>query len=814
MNIFTKLLLLLAMVATVPLAVTTIVLLVQSAELEQELVSASAEAGEQSAQTSADALTAQAKNARRTIVNEKASQLKAYFDDIRRAVQLEASIVRQCLFVDPPPISAPPAYPAEDLARWIHPYRKPVDRATTGRDTRYAMEIPAGEEGWTENPDYDHVFATRTHAKAPYGGYYVARGVDADSASMKALIRRLRGLGYFFVHNQRRLPWCISTYMGHRDGLILGYPGRSNYPDSYDPRKRTWYRDASKAGHLVWTDLYLDRDGETLVYTCAAPIYDDSGELISVAAIDVKLSQIVANIMDLGEVQASDALLAEGLSDDSRIIVSGKYGEGGGRAWNLKVKLEKVSEFQGGEYTGLFATIRRELESGSGAGLVLTDDSIFAYAPIEIYEGDVQKTGAEFTSEETGRTRTWYYLVKTDIRAIIEPVEKIRAAHKKSSDSVAWTIHRKTRSMAWGIAVISGLVVLAALVAALFVTRLATRPLEQMSDVARAVGEGNLDLTVQVRSKDEIGDLGNAINEMIKGLRERDFIKDTFKHFVSAAVVDQILRDPDKLKLGGEKRTLTVFFSDLAGFTPIAEKLDPQVLVTLINEYLGAMTDAILDEGGTLDKYVGDAIVAFWGAPLDDHEHALRACRAALANREGLKLLWPGWKERGLPLLDLRIGIHTGPMVVGMIGSANRRDYTVIGDAVNLGSRLEGANKVYGTRIMISEATREAAGDALLTRKLDLLAVVGRVEGVVVYQLLGMKGEVPDRQLQGFARYEEGFGAYQKQEWDQAENAFRQAIEILEGDAPADEMLRRIADYRAHPPPPDWNGVHRLTSKG
>jgi class 3 adenylate cyclase/CHASE2 domain-containing sensor protein len=219
--------------------------------------------------------------------------------------------------------------------------------------------------------------------------------------------------------------------------------------------------------------------------------------------------------------------------------------------------------------------------------------------------------------------------------------------------------------------------------------------------------------------------------------REKKRIRGAFSRYVAPALVDQIMHDPAMLRLGGEKRVCTVFFSDIAGFTNLSEGLSPEQLVEFLNTYLTEVTDIILAQGGMLDKYEGDAVMAVFGAPLKQPDHAERACRAALAVQARLTELRSAWKQRGLPAFITRIGLNSGDMVVGNMGSRERFDYTVIGDAVNLGSRLESANKQYGTYLMISEATREMAGpEKFVTRELDMIRVKGKAEPVRVYELI------------------------------------------------------------------------------
>ena len=221
--------------------------------------------------------------------------------------------------------------------------------------------------------------------------------------------------------------------------------------------------------------------------------------------------------------------------------------------------------------------------------------------------------------------------------------------------------------------------------------------------------------------------------------KEKRYIRQTFSKFVSKSVVDELLKYPEKLKLGGEKKILTVLFSDIRGFTTLSEKLTPEELVEHLNQYLQAMTDLVFKYNGTLDKYVGDEIMAFWGAPVELENHALEACKSALEQIEVLKMMNESWKSMGKPGLEIGIGINSGDMVVGNMGSSSRMDYTLMGDNVNLGARLEGTNKIYGTSIIISEATYLLVKDHVVVRELDLIRVKGKEHPVVIYELIELK---------------------------------------------------------------------------
>ena len=221
--------------------------------------------------------------------------------------------------------------------------------------------------------------------------------------------------------------------------------------------------------------------------------------------------------------------------------------------------------------------------------------------------------------------------------------------------------------------------------------------------------------------------------------QEKKYIRQTFSKFVSASVVDELLKDPSKVKLGGEKKILTVLFSDIRGFTSISEQLTPEELVEHLNIYLQAMTDIVIGTAGTLDKYIGDAIMAFWGAPIEIENHALKSCQAALRMMDKMAEINAVWEREKKPVLDIGIGINTGDMVVGCMGSSSRMDYTLMGDNVNLGSRLEGTNKVYGTNIIISDFTYQYVRDHVIVRELDLIRVKGKALPVKIYELMGMK---------------------------------------------------------------------------
>jgi len=295
--------------------------------------------------------------------------------------------------------------------------------------------------------------------------------------------------------------------------------------------------------------------------------------------------------------------------------------------------------------------------------------------------------------------------------------------------------------------------------------------------------------------------------------RQKRFIKNAFSTYLAPAVVDQLIASPEKLVLGGEERPITAFFSDVAGFTSISEKLSPHALVELLNEFLTEMSDIILARNGMVDKYEGDAIIAMFGAPNDLENHAEVACAASIDMQARLAELREKWAAEKNLIIRMRIGLCSGPAVVGNMGSKNRMDYTMMGDTVNTASRLEGVNKVYGTYVLISESTYEGAKDHVTARELDAINVVGKAVPVKIYELVGYKGKVDDQMMRTIAFYEQGLSAYRQWQWDAAVDLFQKALEITEGDGPSQTMIGRCQAYKMDPPGPDWNGAYIMRTK-
>jgi adenylate cyclase len=293
---------------------------------------------------------------------------------------------------------------------------------------------------------------------------------------------------------------------------------------------------------------------------------------------------------------------------------------------------------------------------------------------------------------------------------------------------------------------------------------------------------------------------------------EKARLRDTFQHYLDASVMEQVLANPEKLKLGGERKELSVLFSDIRGFTTLSERMTPEQLVAFINQYLTPMTDIVFTNGGTLDKYIGDAIMAFWGAPVDQPDHALRACRAALGFVEKLDELRAGWRAAGLPEVDIGVGINSGFMNVGHMGTASRFNYTVMGDAVNLASRLEGLNKTYDTRILISAETYTHVQGRVTSRRLGVVRVKGKQSVTDIYELRAM-GPPSGQDAEAIESFEAGVQCFIDREFVNAEGYFRRVLMLWPEDKPSRRYLDELNVLRWNRPGPEWDGVFTATTK-
>jgi adenylate cyclase len=295
--------------------------------------------------------------------------------------------------------------------------------------------------------------------------------------------------------------------------------------------------------------------------------------------------------------------------------------------------------------------------------------------------------------------------------------------------------------------------------------------------------------------------------------KKRKVIRQLFSCYMSEVLVKELEANPQKARLGGDRRFITIFFSDLANFTTLSERFEPERIVSLLNEYFTEMSQVILDSQGVIDKYQGDGIMAFWGAPISLEDHAAKACLAALECQIRMSKINESLSREGIPPLSMRIGLHSGDAVVGNMGSAQRFDYTIIGDNVNLASRLEGVNKQFGTQVIVSEATYSQARGRIEVRELDLIAVKGKEKPIRIYELLGEKGSLTGEREKRKVLYEEGLESYRTKDFAGARRLFAQVVEANPEDHAAAVLLKRCEELEGNAPAPDWDGVFRLKQK-
>lgn len=368
-------------------------------------------------------------------------------------------------------------------------------------------------------------------------------------------------------------------------------------------------------------------------------------------------------------------------------------------------------------------------------------------------------------------------------------------------------------------AIVTALAAILGLTVSVLVSTGITKPVRRLLDGTRAVEAGHLDGAISITTRDEIGQLTGAFNRMVEQLRRNERVRETFGKYIDPQVVQGLIDRPALTASEGQRRVMTVLFCDMKGFTRLSEGMTPQGLVKVMNHYLSTVSGPIRNHQGIIDKYIGDGVMAYWGPPFTgEGDHARLACLAAvdmIGHIANLRTEIPellGVRSVSSDC-DLRIGIATGEVLVGSIGSEFMMSYTVMGDTVNVASRLEMANKIYGSRSLVSGATIAAAGAAIEVREIDRVVLAGQSTGQVVFEIMGRADELTAAQQTLRVRYSEGLAAYREQNWDEAAQAFAAALEAVPGDGPAMTLASRVESFRLNPPAQGWNGSWQLDHK-
>jgi adenylate cyclase len=593
------------------------------------------------------------------------------------------------------------------------------------------------------------------------------------------------GYGHVYRTSSGELEGRVQIVEGHEqsrrrdyefvDG-VLRERVENRAVDDYDPRKRGWYQRAKENGTQTWPPVYLFINKPNPDYpglTCATPVRDPSGAIQGVTTADFDLIALGRFLSELDVLKGGVAFVVEIGSDGTHRVVAHPDSETIlGRFEVDGVPQEDilpVEEIPDASVRALTATLQR---TPATSRLRITD--------VEV--GETHFIGA-YGRLDSEHDLNW-------VVALLVPRDALMAPVESSSRRSLW------------IGLVS--LALAGLLAWLLARRIA-KPLELLAQDTEAIARFELRARSGTASRfTELRRLSGAMEEMKSGLR-------SFRRYVPADLVRGVLESGEEVSLGGERRELTVCFTDIQDFTRISEQMSPEALVDWLGAYFEAVSAAFADSGGTVDKYIGDSVMAFWGAPRRVPNHAEQACLGALVARDALEDMAARLAADGQHPLHVRFGLGTGELLVGNIGSDSRLNYTVIGDAVNLASRLESLNKMYGTRILIDARTRELAGAAVVARPLEYVSVRGRTEGTLVHELLASAEQATAGDHALVEQCTRALALYRSRDFVGARVAYEEVLGGRPQDGVAFVMVQSCMQYERDPPGEEWDGIRRMT---
>lgn len=538
--------------------------------------------------------------------------------------------------------------------------------------------------------------------------------------------------------------------------------------DYYDPRTRPWYIEAVEKKDHVWTDIYNFMPDNVPGLTHSNPIYAD-GKLEGVFGLDI------------------------GVKSLSYFLGKQKIGKTG-KAFFINKKIEIIAHpFREDEKFHAIDETNPDREDQE----IISSIQTFRKKIKNQTWNELKQKPIFFFSEVNHSTMMNMYLALQSqefdwMVGIVVP-----------EDDYVYLIKRNNRIIWISSLILMGLAVGAGLVFA----RRISEPLSLLEEEMKLVKRFQMNSDLEIHSfLKEVDNMAVSFHGMKQGLR-------SFQKYVPDDLVRELISLGREAVQGGERKKITLFFSDIAGFTSVSEKISPEQLVDLLGEYLETCSQIILDHKGTIDKYIGDSIMAFWGAPKPLENHALYACQSALSINESLQELDEKWQKEGKPVLKQRIGIHTGEVIVGNFGSKKRINYTAIGDSVNLASRMEGLNKFYGTEILITETVYEEVKNFMITRKIDIVAVKGKEESTSIYELICKRESANPKMLAWLAQFQKGFSLYLERDWENAIRIFQDVIELTQGDSVSKLLMKRCEMFQKNPPPTDWRGDYHMITK-
>jgi len=575
----------------------------------------------------------------------------------------------------------------------------------------------------------------------------------------------------------RTVAPCIKTKWIHRNQDDQIKETVSEPHGCYDPRIRPWYKGAKEKGGLFWTDVYVFSSDQKPGITASMPIKKDD-QFLGVTTIDIALEELSEFLQKLKIGKSGRAFI---INSKGKTVALPTLREVSETDASGKVKLNMITNISDKAIVSSFTAIREQMNLTEGQSLQMTQKVVFTYS----HDGE----GFFGLYKPFPSQYGWDWII-----GIIVPENDFMASVKRNT------------IIGFGISLFC---LICVLILSLLISRKITIPLDQLSANAEMIRQFELDEKTEVESAFvEITQMANSFENMRTGLK-------SFGKFVPADLVRYLISSGQEAELGGDNRELTIYFSDIVSFTSISESMRPKDLVVHLGEYLSEMSNIISDNHGTVDKYIGDAVMAFWNAPRNIPNHAYLGCRAALQNKYRLRELRKKWKAEDLPPFKARIGLNTGEVVVGNMGSEARLNYTVIGDAVNLASRLEAICKMYGVEIVISEFTYSLVKDKMIARHLDCVSVKGKKQGVSIYELVAEKGEQePDYPMEFIETYEAAFNLYLDKQWDKASKTFQKADKIVGGNNTSCQLfIERCAIFKTNPPPENWDGAFVMTTK-
>ncbi|AIL12912.1 hypothetical protein IM40_04345 [Candidatus Paracaedimonas acanthamoebae] len=536
----------------------------------------------------------------------------------------------------------------------------------------------------------------------------------------------------------------------------------------YDHRQRSWYSDVAQDREFRWSSIYVFNTNKKPGITAAMPILDENGRLFSVTAVDINIDTFSKFLQELRIGKQGVTFI---INTDGQIIAHPDPFQTV-EADGDEISMMSIQDIKDKHLNAAFQEYQQSKNS----------KFIFTYNGIEYI--------AYFKAFPKSFEHKWLIGIVVPTNDIIGPAVQMQKH----------------------ILIISFIILMLSVFFIAFLARRISQPIMQLSEQASQIKNFEIFESEPLSSYIyEIQVLENSMAAMRQSLK-------TFAKFVPKALVKKLVQRSQEVRISGNIKRITLFFTDIQGFTTVSESYPPEKLMSHISEYFAALSEIIIHQNGTIDKYIGDAIMAFWGAPLSDKHHALNACTAALYCQKRLDELNRKWESEKKPILITRIGIETGEALVGTIGSFDRLNYTALGDTVNLASRLEGTNKYYNTRIIIGEQTQREIRDEGVIRPLDKVSVKGKESSVTIYELIALKNGDPSllptkEQIDLCSQFTVGYRLYLERRWEEALKHFEEMLKIFGNDYPTRLYIDRCQQYLKEPPPENWDGIYHLKDK-